>query len=328
MYSFEWDLKTDEVLRSPEHTKVLGLTEPLRSTHEQFLTRVHPDDLPNLIASIAGLTPENPTSEVIFRVPGCDGALVWLKSNGRAFFDSEHRMLRIVGMVADITDLKRADESLAGMTRKLIQAQEQERARIGRELHDDVTQRLAMLSIELQQLQENPSALLSRLQDVRNRLSEISNDVQALSHDLHSSKLEYLGIGAGIKSWCKEFSQRHKMDIDFRGDISSRVPIEVGLSLLRVVQEASQNARKHSGVRRIEVQLREKSRQIHLVVKDKGRGFDPEESAQGTGLGLTSMRERVRLMNGTMSIDSRPMVGTTIDVRVPLETALLSDRSG
>jgi PAS domain S-box-containing protein len=320
MYSFEWDLKTDEVLRSPEHTKVLGLTEPLRTTHEQFLTRIHPGDLPNFIASIAGLTPENPTAEAIFRVTRSDGALVWLKSSGRAFFDSEDRMLRVVGMVADINDLKRAEESLAGMTRKLIQAQEQERARIGRELHDDINQRLAMLSLELEQLGENPSDLPSRVQEVRNRINEISNDVQALSHDLHSSKMEYLGVVAGIKSWCKEFSQRRKMSIDFRSDISSLIPAEVGLSLLRVVQEASHNAMKHSGVRRIDVELREESNQIHLVIKDIGRGFDLEESAQGTGLGLTSMRERVRLMNGTMSIDSEPMEGTTIYVRVPLES--------
>jgi len=327
MYSFAWDVKTDHVLRSSEHTKVLGLTEPLRSTHEQFLTRIHPDDCPTFIASIAALTPENPTAEVVFRVPSPDGALLWLKSNGRAFFDSEGRMLRIVGMVADITDLKRAEESLAGMTRKLIQAQEQERARIGRELHDDINQRLAMLSLELEQLAESPSDLQSRVQEVRNRIAEISNDVQGLSHDLHSSKLEYLGIAGGIRSWCKEFSQRHKMEIDFRSDTTSPVPVEVGLSLLRLVQEASQNAKKHSGVRRIDVQLREESHHIHLVVEDRGRGFDLEESAQGTGLGLTSMRERVRLMNGTMSIDSKPMAGTTIHVRVPLETTLVSQRA-
>ena len=183
----------------------------MRSLHfslQQFVDTIHPDDRPQFSATIAGLTQENPTAEVIYRVRGSDGTLTWLKSSGRVFFDPEGRMLRVIGMVADITDLKRAEESLAGMTRKLIAAQEQERARIGRELHDDINQRLAMLGVELERLKENPSEIQSRVQELRKQTSEISNDVQALSHDLHSSKLEYLGVVSGIRSWCQEFSER------------------------------------------------------------------------------------------------------------------------
>ena len=149
-------------------------------------------------------------------------------------------------------------------------------------------------------------------------MAEVSNDVQALSHDLHSSKLEYLGVVAGMKSWCKEFAERQKIEIDFGSDVSSILPLAVGLSLFRVLQEALHNAIKHSGVKRIEVQLREESGEIHLTVSDSGRGFDVEAPLQSKGLGLTSMRERVRLVNGTISVDSKPMYGTTIRVRVPL----------
>jgi signal transduction histidine kinase len=230
-------------------------------------------------------------------------------------------------MVTDITDLKRAEDALASMTRKLIESQEQDRARIGRELHDDVNQRLAMLSIELEQLQHDPSELQKRVQELRKQMSEISNDVQALSHDLHSSKLEYLGVAAGMKSWCKEFSERQKLEINFRSDVPSVLPPEVGLSLFRVLQEALNNAIKHSAARRVEVQLREDSGEIHLVISDMGRGFDVEAALQGTGLGLTSMRERVRLVNGTIAIDSKPTGGTTIRVRVPLGSEKLSKRA-
>jgi signal transduction histidine kinase len=230
-------------------------------------------------------------------------------------------------MVTDITDLKRAEEALAGMTRKLIESQEQDRARIGRELHDDVNQRLAMLSIELEQLQDDPSELQKRVQELQKRISEISNDVQALSHDLHSSKLEYLGVAVTMKSWCKEFSERQKLEIDFRSDVPSVLPLEVGLSLFRVLQEALNNAMKHSAARRVEVQLREDSGEIHLVISDMGRGFDVEAALQGKGLGLTSMQERVRLVNGTIAIDSKPMGGTTIRVRVPLGSEKLSKRA-
>jgi signal transduction histidine kinase len=206
------------------------------------------------------------------------------------------------------------------MTRKLIEAQEHERARIGRELHDDINQRLAMLAVELEQLKENPSEVESRVRELGNWISEISNDVQALSHDLHSSQLEYLGVVAGMKSWCKEFAERQRMQIDCRHDVRCTLPPEIGLCLFRVLQEALHNAVKHSGVKRIEVQLREESGEIQLIVSDFGKGFDMEAARQGRGLGLTSMRERVRLVKGTIEIQSKPMGGTTIDVRIPLSS--------
>jgi signal transduction histidine kinase len=202
----------------------------------------------------------------------------------------------------------------------LIESQEQERTRIGRELHDDINQRLAMLGMELEQLQDNPSELKSRVQELRKQTTELSNDVQALSHDLHSSKLEYLGVVAGMKSWCKDFAERQKLEIDFRSEVSSPLTRELGISLFRVLQEALQNAVKHSGTKRFVVQLREDPSEIHMIVSDSGKGFDVEAAFQGRGLGLTSMRERIRLVNGTIAIESKLMSGTTIQVHVPLGT--------
>jgi PAS domain S-box-containing protein len=319
MYSYEWDVTTDVLVRSAEYVKILGVTEPLRFTRQQFMDKIHPDDRPRFIAAIAGLTPENPTRDVTYRILLPSGAFVWLKNSGRAFFDGEGKMLRMIGMVADVTDQKLAEESLSDMTRKLVEGQEQERARIARELHDDINQRLAMLSLEIEQLRGNPSEVETRAQELRKRTAEISDDVQALSHDLHSSKLEYLGVVAGIKSWCKEFGERQGMRIDCRNDVRSTLPQEIGLCLFRVLQEALHNASKHSGVKQVDVQLREDSGRIHLILSDRGRGFDVEEALQGKGLGLTSMRERVRLMKGTIEIQSKPMGGTSIHVRVPLE---------
>lgn len=225
---------------------------------------------------------------------------------------------RAACILQDITDRKRAEEALAGMSRKLIAAQEQERARIGRELHDDINQRLAMLAVELDQLKENPPEVGNRVQELRKQITEILNDVQALSHDLHSSQLEYLGAIAGMKSWCNGFGERQGMQIDCRHDVRSTLPPEIGLCLFRVLQEALYNAAKHSGVKRIEVQLHEESGEIHLIIRDLGKGFDIEAARQGRGLGLTSMQERVRLVTGTITIESKPMRGTTVHVRVPL----------
>ena len=234
---------------------------------------------------------------------------------------------RIACIASDITERKQAEAALSGMSRRLVEVQEQERARIARELHDDINQRLAMLSVELEQLQDNPSEIQSRLRELRKQTSEISNDVQTVSRKLHPSRLEYLGVVAGIRSWTKEFGQRQQAEIDFSSDVSSPVQSEIGLCLFRVLQEALHNATKHSGVKRIEVQLREESGEIHLIVRDSGRGFDIEAARQGRGLGLTSMRERVRLVNGTIDIQSKPLGGTTILVRVPLELGREAQRA-
>jgi len=248
-----------------------------------------------------------------------DGTPVWVLFNAAALH-SDHDTRIVQATMVDISEGKRAEEALSDMTRKLIDAQEQERSRIGRELHDDINQRLAMLSLELEQLQDDPTEVKSRVSELRKQIADISNDVQALSHDLHSSKLEYLGVVAGMKSWCKEFAERHKIQIDFKNDVPTAVPLDIGLPVFRVLQQALDNATKHSGVRRVDVQLHEDSSEIHLIISDSGKGFDIESALQSKGLGLTSMRERIRLVNGTISIKSEPMGGTTIHVRVPLDS--------
>jgi len=249
-----------------------------------------------------------------------ESGTTWARCEVRPWKTPEGAVGGVLVFAEDITRRKQMEEALSDMSRKLIESQEQERARISRELHDDINQRLAMLAVELGQLHENPSEFQSRVEELRKCTAEISDDVQALSHDLHSSKLEYLGVVAGMKSWCKEFAERQKVEIDFSSGVSRVLPLAVGLSLFRVLQEALNNAIKHSGVKRIETQLREESGEIDLVIRDLGKGFDVEAASQGRGLGLTSMRERIRLVNGTISIESKPMGGTTIHVRVPLES--------
>ena len=327
MFAYDWDVTTGVVLRSPEHAEILGLAEQLRSSHQQFADRIHPDDRPKFLAAIAGLNLENPTGEVTYRALAPDGTVVWLKSNGRGFFDAEGRLLRVIGMVADVTNVKRAEDTITHMTRKLMQAQEQERARIGRELHDDINQRLAMLSVELERLGDCRPEVYSQVQELRKELRQISDDVQAVSHDLHASNLEYSGAIAGMKSWCREVADRRKVEIAFRSDSSGTLPLNLGLPLFRVLQEAVNNAIKHSGVKHVEVRLAKGGDEVHLWVMDSGKGFNVEAALQGKGLGLTSMSERVRLMNGTIAIESKPTAGTKIHVLVPVEAETVPQRA-
>ena len=259
---------------------------------------------------------------------------IWYVVNGREPFPSASLrqnvlalqillctvVLPLMFLSAFMTEARQTQRSLRQMVCNLITAQEQERARIGRELHDDINQRLALLAIELGGLREHPSDVTSRVQQIQQKTDEIARDVQSLSHDLHPSKLEYLGVAAGMRSWCNEFAERQSMDIEFETDVSSKIPAEVGVCLFRVLQEALHNAAKHSGVKHVEVRLAERSGAVHLMVRDSGRGFDLEPAMFGKGLGLTSMRERVRLVDGTISIESKPMGGTTIRVRIPLDS--------
>ena len=147
--------------------------------------------------------------------------------------------------------------------------------------------------------------------------SNIATDVHVLSHELHPSNLEYLGLVSGIRGWCEEYGEQHKLEIDFKSDELPPLRQEVSLCLFRVLQEALHNAAKHSEVKRIEVQLAEKSGEIHLIVSDSGKGFDIDATRQKRGLGLTSMQERVRLIGGTMVIESKPRAGTVVHVCVP-----------
>jgi len=232
----------------------------------------------------------------------------------------------------DITERKLAQSALANVNRKLIEAHEQERTRIGRELHDDIVQRLSLLAIELEGVQQDvPDGALelrTRIEALRNQTTQMTDDVQSLSHELHSSKLAYLGIAGAAKSFCKEFGEHHKLEIDFQShDLPTALPSELSLSLFRVLQEALRNATKHSGVKHFEVRLWGSTGEIQLTVSDLGAGFDTETALKSTGLGLTSMQERVRLVNGMIDIQSKPMGGTTVHVRVPLGSEALSERA-
>jgi signal transduction histidine kinase len=234
---------------------------------------------------------------------------------------------RMLGVNIDVTERKRAEEALSDMTRKLIEAQEQERARIARELHDDIAQRLALLIVELGQIKQNPSEINVRLKKICEETSEIAMDVQSLSHELHTSKLDVLGVALGLRSWCREFGARQGIHIDFKNDVATALPNDIGFCLLRVLQEALHNVVKHSGAKRIAVQLTQHSDEVHLTVSDAGKGFDIDIATQGSGLGLTSMQERVRLVNGTITIQSKPMEGTAIHVHVPFRSEGVSQRA-
>jgi PAS domain S-box-containing protein len=318
--SFERDIRTGVVSWTAQMESLYGLPPGgFGGTQDSFMDLIYPDDRARIMELAEEALETGRPTEGEWRVVWPDMSIRWIAGRWQVFRNESGEPSRVVGVNIDVTERKEAEEALASMSRKLIEAQEQERARIGRELHDDINQRLAMLALELGQLKDNPSETQNRVEELRNRTTEISDDVQALSHELHSSKLEYLGVVAGIKSWCKEFGERQRMEVDFSSDVPTPIPLEIGISLFRVVQEAVHNAVKHSGVKHFDVQLWASSGEIHLTVSDFGVGFDSDTAMKGSGLGLASMRERMRLSGGELSITSQPKRGTTIHARVPFK---------
>ena len=258
-----------------------------------------------------------------FRLRRCDGEYRWVSDVGVPRYDADGSFVGYIGSCIDVTDQKLAENALADVGRRLIEAQEKERKWIARELHDDINQRIALLSFELdrgcQQLSRSKQDFQEQIRHARESLAEISRDIQALSHRLHSSKLEYLGLVVAAKGFCEELAEQHQVSVDFRhSNVPDAISDEVALCLFRVLQEALQNSVKHSGATHFTVDLQGDPEELRLTVADPGIGFDWNDAFKHRGIGLISMRERLQAAQGHLWIDSEAGRGTTICAQVPL----------
>jgi len=283
--------------------------------------RVVPEDWDSVANAIENARHSREPYSAEFRIRRDDQAIRWIAARGKFYYGVNGSPERMLGIAVDITERKTAEESLATVGRRLIEAQEHERTRISRELHDDINQRLALLAVELDRWKQTSKNMdvHDRIEETRGRVEEIAGEVQALSHQLHSSKLEYLGLSVAAKSFCREFSEKHNVKIEFtQNSVPRNLSPEVSLCLFRILQEGLQNAVKYSGTDHFELDLSATCSQIRLTIRDHGRGFNVVEATKSQGLGLVSMRERVSLVKGTIAIRSKPSFGTEITVRVPI----------
>ena len=284
---------------------------------------VHNEDLKRCLETYSQAFDQRQSFEMEYRIRRNDGEYRWILDTGVPRFKPDSNFAGYIGSCLDITDRKLAEEALASVGRRLIEAHEEERTWIARELHDDIGQRIALLAIELGRCDHQaPGSVVDMheyLQLACQRVYDLGKDIQALSHRLHSSKLEYLGLVTAAKSFCHELSEQRNVRIAFKhSDIPAAIPKEISLCLFRVLQEALQNAVKHSADQNFTVEVHGTNEGISLIVSDSGIGFDWQDAMNRRGLGLISMRERLRLVNGELSIQSEPGRGTTVLARVPL----------
>jgi signal transduction histidine kinase len=218
---------------------------------------------------------------------------------------------------------RRAERGIRDLSGRLLSAQEDERRRIGRELHDNVSQQVALLAIRIDQVAmkptESPSTVAYSMRELRQRAVDISTEIHNLSHQLHSPKLEMLGLVDAVRGQCQELLVQGVRANVHDENVPRSLPYDVELCVFRIVQEGLNNVVKHSGSREAAVTLYATGDMLVVTVADPGRGFDQSAAAMHDGVGLASMRERLRLINGELTVRSQPGQGTTITARVPID---------
>ena len=288
---------------------------------------VHPDDLDKCMQSYVTAFDRREPFTLEYRLRRKEGDYRWVMDTGVPRINADGSFAGYIGSVVDVTEHKLAEKTLAEVGGKLIAAQERERTRIAWELHEDINQQLALVSVTLDQFRQNPprstSETSGRVAGFLKQIADVSESITALSHRLHSSNLEYLGVVVAMQSFCREFSAQHHVEVRFSHEaVPDNLPREISLCLFRVMQTALVSALEHSGVKSFDVALHASNERVYLSVHDAGVGFDTEEILKGDGIGLISIRERTRLVNGKVGIHSRPNAGTTIEVEVPLTLEL------
>jgi PAS domain S-box-containing protein len=308
---------------SEQAVKMLGYPASAWYKPDFLASHVHPDDRQRVLSAYLKQTRVVEHFDLIFRMVGSDGHLAWVQ-NLVSVIPEEGTSGRMHGFMIDISERKRAEEALKCLGRRLIAAQEEERKRIARELHDDLNQRMAVLTIELEQVAqtlEKTSSLRKSLQKLGLEAQEMSTDIHRLSYRLHPSKLDHLGLAAAIKGLCDELplTQIGKPRVHFhQSGLPADLPKDVTLCLFRIAQEGLRNCVKHSGAELAKVVLTKTEHAIRLTVSDNGCGFDTRSAVMEKGLGFISMQERLRLVGGEINISSQARRGARIDVVIPL----------
>ena len=288
----------------------------------RLMEALHPDDVDPCRVVYEQAFARHEPFQVEHRLRRRDGEYRWVVTVGVPRYDLDEAFTGYIGTTVDITERKLAEEALSGVSQRLIEAHEEERARIARELHDDINQRLALVSVRLGYLKQTGPAsageLAQEIAEASQEIADLVADIQALSHGLHPSRLELLGLERASAACCEELSNRHGMMIDVHFEnVPRTLPRETSLCLYRVLQEALQNIVKHSMSRHAHVSLSGHVGTIELTVKDSGAGFDPHEALRGPGLGLTSMNERLKAVGGQLTVHSQRGCGTVIHVVAP-----------
>ena len=294
-----------------------------QETGDGWIAGVHPADLRRCIDTYHAAFDQRHPFAMEYRLRRHDGEYRWVADTGTPRFLLDGSFVGYIGCCFDVHDQKEAELARTDLSRRLMTAQEAERTRIARELHDGIGQSLALLGIQMQRASQPLALRLGKknpgMQELCGKLKEIGDQVSRLSHQLHSSELEFLGLAVAVKSLCREFSEQYRIKINcVCNDVPSELDNDVALCFLRIVQEGLHNVAKHSQASHVEVELSGAGNELSLSISDDGVGFEISKVRKTAGLGMVSMRERMHLIGGDFTITSQPGSGTKIQARAPL----------
>lgn len=302
--------------------------DELRHDAGPLLARIHPEDVERVTTSVAESAAALTPWRCEYRILTKRGE-TWVDGRSIPSREPDGSVLWY-GVVVDVTAAKQVESALHSseaalrtLSAKLLTAQEDERRRLARELHDAVTQQLALMSIEIgtlvSSLPLSAAELGARLRALQQRTIQVAREVRTVSHGLHPSTIEELGLCAALESFCEDVSQNQGLSVSYRGVVDdSDITPQAAASLFRIAQECLGNAAKHACATEIAVELCREDDAVTLRVRDNGVGFVPDATTAQEGLGILSMKERIRLVNGTLTLKSRPGVGTTVEAVVPV----------
>ena len=325
-----WEIPPDEVWASASDWSLADLDPEKPVSFDQVLETTHVEDRDSIRRALRRAFQGDGNYRVEFRVPQPDSPPRWIAARGRVEFDGKGLPIRMPGVSIDITERRRAEEEARDLSGRLISAQEDERARLARALHDDITQRLALLAIDAGRKESSLDDATAKqaMRSMRRDLALISEDVHALCYALHPAILEHLGLIDALKGECERFSEVEAMPVGFRADDNlDEPPRPVALCLYRIAQEALRNVARHASASAIDVGLRFVDNGLQLSVRDNGIGFDPARKQARPSLGHASMRQRLSLIGGELCLVSNPGHGTTVQAWAPLNKEALRESS-
>ena len=314
-----WDLRSGEIWLTDKCRDILAFAPNDAVTSDQFAQRLHQHDRQRVESEMQRVLDVETVHQTEYRITLPDGSVRWIASHLRVDRDASRRPVRMLGVSIDVTEQRTAEIAARELSGRLINAQEDERRRIARDLHDDLSQRLSLLAVDLQLLERTQSGGQGSMAELASKVQDLSSEVHKVAYRLHPAKLDQLGLVIAARGWCRDVTDQSGVTVEFvSSDVPINLPRDVALCLYRILQEALRNVVRHSQAATARVDLTRTGDTLHLIVSDTGRGFDAGVGGTTSGLGLLSMRERAYLLDGNIAVHSRPGAGTRVVVTIPL----------
>jgi len=327
---WQWDMDSGAAHWSGRFREIIGVGDETEASLEEFLARVHPDDRPAVADAMMRHISEGADFDREYRIVRADtGEVRWVHARARIEHDRRGRPFRVLGVGMDVTIQKQNEGERDELRRRLMHAQEDERQRLARELHDETGQLLAAALLDLKRLEPTAGAegaeLLGRL---RSQLDQMDASLHRIASELRPTSIDDLGVAKALADHIAAWSERFGIEVDYHClnvDLDA-LPADIGTVVFRICQEALTNVAKHAtGTTDVGITVDRSAHVLRLTIEDNGSGFDPAATQTGMrnggGLGIAGMRERLALIGGELLVESSIGVGTTIFVRITLEAA-------